>query len=87
MLLAAGAPAPVPHSTSTANAAAKAEEKIEFNASVQKLVTQLRNHLGFEFLHGVRTIVAHPVRSNLFLRTFRYNHPPKLFEGWSGVRV
>ena len=35
--------------------------------------------LGNAFLQGVHTVCAHPVKTNLFVKTNRYNHLPNMF--------
>ena len=44
-----------------------------------KLVKSLRMRLGNAFLQGVHTVCAHPVKTNLFVKTNRYNHLPNMF--------
>ena len=41
-----------------------------------KLVRSLRMRLGDAFLQDVHTVCAHPVKTNLFVKTNRYNHLP-----------
>ena len=50
------------------------------------LINRLRRVLGGDFLHDTRCILAHPVRSNFFLKTYRYNHPSEVcpFVGGAG---
>ena len=42
----------------------------------KRLVAYLKPVLGDAFLYGVRFVVAHPVQSNLFLQTLKFNYPP-----------
>ena len=43
-----------------------------------KLYNALRQQIGPRFLHDVRTVVAHPVSSNAFLRSYPLNFAPGL---------
>ena len=54
--------------------------ELELHKECKKLLTECK-----AYLPSVRLIIAHPVRSNIFLRTFRYNHPPRL-ASWSMER-
>ena len=44
----------------------------------------LRIHVGFEFLAQVRTVIAYPVYSNLFLKHNRFNFLPDNMVGIAG---
>ena len=44
-----------------------------------KLVKSLRMRLGNAFLQGVHTVCAHPVKTNLFVKTNRYDLLPNMF--------
>ena len=44
-----------------------------------KLIKSLRMRLGNAFLQGVHTVCAHPVKTNLFVKTNRYNHLPNTY--------
>ena len=50
----------------------------------KKLYNMLRIHLGFEFLAQVRTVIAYPVHSNLFLQHSRFNFLPFSTVGITG---
>ena len=49
---------------------------LNINRECNRLLSTLRVHLGTAFLQDVRTIVAHPTKVNLFVKTFRYNFLP-----------
>ena len=42
----------------------------------KRLVAYLKPVFGDAFLHDVRFVIAHPVQSNLFLQTLKFNYPP-----------
>ena len=49
-------------------------KRLAMKKEFQKLLCVLRAHLGSTFLQDVRLLVASPVKSNLFLRTLKYNY-------------
>ena len=46
------------------------------NSGNPKQKADSQSNLGTDFLQDVRTIVAHPNKVNLFVKTFRYNFLP-----------
>ena len=50
------------------------------------LIRKLRAYVGNDFLRDVRFVVAHPVATNAFMLTYRYNFvPQKCYATQSGV--
>ena len=45
--------------------------------AIAKLIGDLRKEVGDDFLEGARTIVAHPVQQNTFVRTYRHCFLPR----------
>ena len=45
--------------------------------AIAKLIGDLRKEVGDDFLEGARTIVAHPVQQNTFVRTYIHCFLPR----------
>ena len=50
--------------------------RLGIHKECKRLIHALRSHLGRDFLQDTRVVLAHPVTSNLFLNTIRYNYIP-----------
>ena len=64
-------------------------KRLRLKKEIAHLLSALRSVLGQSFLEGVKVFIAHPVTSNVFLRTYKYNFPPpwKLSAPDAGVRA
>ena len=56
---------------------------LQIKKECNRLYTMLRQNIDRSFLGTVRTVIAHPVGSNEFLRSHTYNFVP----GTSGTRL
>ena len=50
-------------------------QKVGIRGETGKLIRQLQSEIGEAFLETPRIIVAHPVRTNVFLQSYRQNYP------------
>ena len=57
----------------------RTSEHLRILKACNKLVKPFRMRLGNAFLQDVHTVCAHPVKTNLFVKTNRYNHLPNTF--------
>ena len=49
---------------------------LQIKRECKKLYAMLRQNIGHTFLESVRTVIAHPVSNNEFLRSIVYNFVP-----------